>query len=142
MRLLIIVLSLLSFSVMADTQLRFGGFSTHLSNKDYNNFNRAVILEHNTYVAGYFYNSYYDDTFLVGKQFVFELKDGADFIITPAVTYGYREDSSCYKYQGMDNYSKRTYCPAVLLELRPDLRFKPGIVTGGNFITVTFGYDL
>lgn len=143
MRLALALLLLVSCAVSAETSIRYGGVSTHFSsNKEFNSFHRAFIVEHNSYVAGYFYNSFFDDTFIVGKQFKIRSGKGGDILITPAVTYGYRESGGCYKYQERDDYSARRYCPAILVEARTNLSLKPGILTGGSFIAITLGYDL
>lgn len=132
----LVALMLLCSTAVADTSLRLGGLSTHLSDKDYNSFHRVLILEHDSYFGGYFRNSYYDDSFIAGKRF------GDDVGLLTGLTYGYRKDSSCYKYQGVDNYSDRIVCPFIGVDLRFDLPYKPSLTAAPGFINLTFGIDL
>ncbi len=126
---------------LADS-IRFGGVSTHLSEKDYNSFHRFIGYEYRDWYAAYFRNSYYEDTFAVGKTVWKKETNGADIMLKVGLDYGYRKDSKCYKYQGMNNTSDRTFCPRTYLEFKLDLPYKPSIITGGNFFLLTFGVEL
>lgn len=133
-KLILAVLLLFSFTAQADTSVLVGGFSTHLSDRDYNSFHRLLVVEKDTYFGGYFRNSYYQDTFIVGKNFRVNNEVG----ILSGLTYGYREDSNCYKYQGMDNYSDRIVCPYVGLEFGLELPYRPTFLIFGNAIVLGF----
>lgn len=140
MRWLTLLLFLPSLA-LADS-IRFGGVSTHLSEKDYNSFHRFIGYERGDWYAAYFRNSYYEDTFAVGKTLWKKETNGADLMLKAGIDYGYREDSKCYKYQGMGNTSDRTVCPRIYGEIRLDLPYSPSIITGGNFFLLTLGIGL
>ncbi len=130
-------------SVGTVDSVRLGGLSHHLdSDKDYNWFHRVAIVETSSnWVGGYFRNSYHDDTFLLGKKFVKQDK-GVELSLLVGASYGYREDGGCYKYQGMNNYSKRIVCPVVAPEIRLDLPASPAIAIYGNAVVLTIGLNL
>ncbi len=78
----------------AETYLKIGGFSHHLSEKKYNSFHRVFIVRSKTYFAGYFKNSFYDDSFVIGKRWHLKKDSLFDFGLSAGFVYGYRD---CYK---------------------------------------------
>lgn len=129
---------LLSLSVSADS-IRFGGWSKHFdSNYEYNEKHNAFVYE-NDYTglaAGYFYNSYRDDTYVLGKQFKTEFGSGIEGRLNVLAVHGYR---SC-RFNS-DNGSKKL-CPAVYPELRLNGGGgNPGLVWMWGAVAVTLGFD-
>lgn len=140
MRLLAICLILCALPVCADS-ITYGGFSTHIgSEHNYEWFHRMVLLEKDSYVVGYFRNSYDEDTFTVGKMFTKKDKQ-VNLNLYLGATYGYRESSGCYKHQLDKPNNDKIVCPAVAIGIDfPEVKTHPSILLLGNALVFGFKY--
>lgn len=134
----------LCLNVSAETTLKFGGFSHHLSEGDYNSFHRVLILNHNGYFGGYFKNSYYDDSFTLGYRWHLKTDSLFNFGLSTALVYGYRESSGCYKKQDKREKDPKRLCFMV----SPDAtlyshKIRPSFALfGADAFTLTFDVGL
>jgi hypothetical protein len=128
----------LCLNVHADTSIKVGGFSQHMSEGDYNSFHRLVMPSYNNYFAAYFRNSFDDDSFALGRTwstqdsvFTFNLHGG--------LTYGYR---GCLK-TGHSN-GDRGVCPMLAPEVVAHrLPLKPSLALFGlDAVVLSFNVGL
>jgi phosphate-selective porin len=133
----------LCLNVHADTSIKVGGWSQHLSDGDYNSFHRLGMISHNNYFAAYFRNSFDDDSFALGRTwstqdsvFTFNLHGG--------LTYGYRESSGCYKKQEDRQNDPKIVCPMVAPEVVAHrLPLKPSLALFGlDAVVLSFNVGL
>jgi len=131
----------LCLNVSAETNLKLGGFSQHMSEGEYNSFHRLVMPSYNNYFAAYFRNSFDDDSFAVGRTwstqdsvFTFNLHGG--------LTYGYRESSGCYKQQDDRQHDPKIVCPMIAPEVVAyRLPLKPSIALFGlDAVVLSFNF--
>lgn len=115
-----------------------GALSYHIdTDKDLNNINPLVIGTYNDWAAGYFYNSYKHNSFMVGRNFYLEKRDQSPVVlgvILGAVT-GYKKNQvpMCFS----DNF-----CPLAMPYIQWHYgHWKPTIVVGGAFVSATVGYE-
>lgn len=137
---LVAVFLCLSFKSAAETSITFGGIGFHSGDHEYpNNFHRTTIVTHKKYFAGYFKNSFNDDTFVAGYTAVDEM-DMMDASLRLGMSYGYRKSGGCYKIQRKPRSSDpKRYCPVIA----PEFTFKrlplmPTIVLFGKSVTLNF----
>lgn len=130
----------LCLNVHAETSIKFGGFSHHLGEGDYNSFHRVAIISHNGYFGGYFKNSYYDDSFTLGYRFHLKTDSLFNFGLSAGLVWGYRDSGGCYKKQdGRENDPKR-----LCVMLSPDAtlysyKIRPSFALFGvDAFTLTF----
>ncbi len=122
----------LCLNVGAETSLKLGGFSQHLSDGDYNNSHRVVIASHNNYFAGYFRNSFYDDSFALGKTYELKRDSIFKFTLNVGAVYGYRRSSGCYKKQDDRDDDPKILCPMIAPEVTAyKLPLKPSLALFG-----------
>lgn len=68
-KILLALIAMLPLSALADTQILSGFETYHLhNNSKLNDNNYGIGIEHNGWVAGYYYNSYRKDSFYVGHE--------------------------------------------------------------------------
>lgn len=136
MRILLSLIILLSNVAYADS-IRFGGWSKHLDNSyDYNEAHNAFVYENDEYgaVVGYYYNSYRQDTYLLGRQWKWNLTEDVTFRFTAGAVYGYGE---CY---GEGDGS--TLCPALVPEVRIEgWKLRPSFLILGEAGAITLGLE-
>lgn len=129
---------LLSFSVCADS-IRLGGWSKHFNDSyDYNETHNAFVYENDEYglTAGYFYNSYRDDTYYFGKQFVRKFNENVEGRLNVVAVHGYR--SCTFNSSGG---SKKT-CLGVYPELRAtEVALRPGLIWMWGAAALSVGFD-
>lgn len=111
----------------AQTAIVFGGLSKHTTSRADNEFHRTFIIDHNNWFAGYFRNSFNDDSFALGKAFVRHESD-FDVALNTGLVYGYRKSGKCYKTQSRQAGDPKILCPLVAPELRlKSLPLEPSI---------------
>ena len=132
----------LCLNVSAETTLKLGGFSHHLSDGDYNSFHRVLILNHNGYFGGYFKNSYYDDSFTLGYRWHLKTDSLFNFGLSTALVYGYRESSGCYKKQEDRQSDPKIICPMLAPEVVAHrLPLKPSLALFGlDAVVLSFNF--
>ena len=117
----------------SETAIHAGGYSYHVATGhkyDYNDWHRLAAVEHGSYMAGYFRNSYDRDTFFVvhGWQKQWGHWRGSVHV---GMTYGYR---GCYG----DFDTKGRYCPVAFPALHyTRYRVQPGLVLFGEAVAAT-----
>jgi len=103
---LVLILAIYAGSAKAETAVLLGGWSDHLvTDGDYNESHEATIIEHNSWMAGRFTNSYDRNTWFAGKGWSKQWGNWRGSVHA-GVMHGYR---SCYGDDG-DN---ATVCPMV-----------------------------
>jgi len=134
----------LCLSVHAETSLKLGGLSQHFSGGDYNSFHRAAIISHNNYFAGYFINSFYDDSFAVGKTYQIKRDSLFEFTVNVGAVYGYRRSSGCYKKQDDRENDPKILCPMIAPEVTTyKLPLKPSLALFGlDAVVLSFNVGL
>ena len=134
----------LCLNVSAETSLKLGGFSQHLGDGDYNSFHRVAIASHNNYFAGYFRNSFYDDSFVVGKTYQIKRDSLFSFTVNVGAVYGYRRSSGCYKKQDERDNDPKILCPMIAPEVTAyKLPLKPSLALFGlDAVVLTFNVNL
>lgn len=142
---LIVVLCCLLFvtcTTSKATELRLGGWSKHLNNKEsYNENHHAFLLEHENVLLGYFKNSHNSDTVALGFYKHWQVDTNTQFGITGGITYGYRDCKSFNKYSQARDQSKNI-CPMLYPEIRWDFPLRPGLSLFGNALVLTIGFEI
>lgn len=128
----------LCLNVHAETSIKVGGWSQHLSEGDYNSFHRVAIISHNNYFAGYFRNSFDDDSFALGKTWSNKGRY-ASYNLHGGLVYGYRD---CNKPNGANG--KKIVCPMITPEVvAHTIPLQPGLALFGlDAVVVTFNVGL
>jgi len=130
---LVLILALWSANTKAEIALRLGGYSYHVAaghKVDYNDWHRLAAVEHGSYMAGYFKNSYDRDSFVAGYGWSQQWKNWRGSVHVGAV-YGYL---SCY---GDDGNSGRI-CPVAFPSLYyTRYRVQPGVIVFGEAVALT-----
>ena len=132
----------LSFIAQAETSLKFGGLSFHTTSSDYtNSFHRTFVISHNDVFAGYFKNSYNDDSFVAGYSFV-DRMDMIDVALHTGLVYGYRSSTDCYKMPTKPRLSDhKIVCPMLAPEFTINtLEWRPSVAWYG-FDAVAFNLN-
>ncbi len=121
----------------AETYLYAGAWSDHpFSDEDYNESHRLAAIEYSSVVAGYFRNSYGEDSFITGYRFKRSVGHWEGSLLVGA-TWGYRH---CFK--GYADRDKR-FCPvAVPMVAYTKYRLQPGVMILGNAVAVTARVEL
>ncbi len=138
------VLFFLCFSVRqahADS-IYLGAWSDHISHQDdvKNSQHDLIAYEHNSYIVGYFKNSFNNDTALIGKRF--NLFDAGDFNfgVYGGVTYGYKD---CGAGRPQPYGAPAVACFALVPEVSyPAYKVQPSLILIGNAIAITFKVKL
>lgn len=136
-------LLLISPSLYADSvtggKVVLGGFTTHLSPEPiggYNEWNKYVGVVHNDVYLGYFENSFYRKSALLGYE-IYNYKVGRFlFAVSAGVASGYG-DNCKYKISG-------DICPYIALHTEYDFGIiDPQVSLFGEAVVLTFGisYD-
>lgn len=113
-----------------------GALTYHLDReKDYNETNFALFLEYEEYVVGGFNNSYYNDTYLVGKYYNIE-RDGVEIGVILGGMKGYKDEDIFLPCVSDD------VCMAVAPVLTwTESEWQPTIMFGGTFVSLLIGYE-
>lgn len=127
-----------SCNVAHADSIRFGGWSKHFGSEyKFNETHNAVRYEYDKYgiAAGYFYNSYYDDSFFGAKQWTISLDRHLDLKVNLGVVHGYRSCNFTHSEEG------KRWC----VWFPPELRFKtvsgrPGLIWFGNGLALDVGF--
>lgn len=132
----LLLLTIASCNVHADS-IRFGGWSHHFGDDEYNEQHNAFRYENDKWgvATGYFYNSYYDDSYFLAKQWSLPLDQYVEVKLNLGLVHGYR---SCTF--NSDEGSKK-----VCLWFPPEVRFNkvagnPGLIFLGNGIALDLGF--
>ena len=137
------LLLMLAATAATAGSVRLGGLSTHLSGGDYNSNHRVFIVEHNKFFGGYFRNSYYDDSYMVGRTYLLKTENSTEINLHLGMSYGYRESSKCYKYQHDIPNDRKVFCPVVSPEIKfVKVPLKPAISLMGTAVVLTFEIGL
>jgi hypothetical protein len=137
-------------------EITWGGVSYHFpqfkyptddgkgETSDVNSFHKAFILSKNKWSVGYFENSFYDDTFAVGRYWALE-EVMLSARLHVLATYGYRESTKCYKPPTKPRFDdKKRVCPTLF----PEIVFKTEPVRasvalyGFNTLVLSFNHIL
>ncbi len=118
-------------AVASDVYIHTGAWSQHLSRDDYNESHRLAAVEYSSYMAGYFNNSYDEDSAFIAKRWSQDFGDWEASISLGAV-YGYR---SCIKGWSEDD---RRICPLI----SPSLTYtryavQPSLLLMGNALAIS-----
>lgn len=136
-RLIAAALLLASTQVMAsDAYLHTGAWSQHFSGDAYNESHDLLAVEYSSYMAGYFENSYGEDSVFAAKRWSWEYGYWEASIIAGAV-YGYRH---CLK--GWTDRNRRV-CPLI----SPAITYtrytvQPSVLLMGNAVALSIRTDL
>lgn len=120
-----------------DTYVYTGAWSKHLfSKQDYNETHNFLAVEHKGVMAGYFKNSYSEDSAVVGFRMTEQWGDFEGGIMF-AATHGYRD---CV--QGYADASKRV-CPAIVPSIAyTKYRVQPVALLLGNALAFSVRWEL
>lgn len=136
------IYAITALSVKADSELRFGGWSKHLSqNTEYNETHNAFLFEYKKLTVGYFRNSFNSDTATIAYHREWEVGTGLEFHLTSGVMYGYR-DCLNFTKEAQEKHNTKNICPMIYPEFRFDAPLRPGIGLLGNAAVLTFGVEL
>ena len=100
----------------AETEIIFGGVSTHTMSDAPNEFHRTAMVKHGDWFGGYFRNSFNDDSFALGYAITDHL-EGFDVALNVGAVYGYRKNGNCYKTQKEGDRSPKIICPMIAPEV-------------------------
>jgi len=142
---LVVILITVGFSAQAAAdRLYLGALSEHPfadPRYEFNEAHRLIAYERHNWVAGYFDNSYDEDTFLAGRKFSAHL--GAfEFSAIVGASYGYRD---CVK--GRDwPVNHRRVCPVAIpavtyTGLETQLNARPTLMMAGEAVVLTVSVD-
>lgn len=123
-----------SFDSCASTELYFGALSYHLED-DMNNVNPMLLIAQDGWTAGYFYNSYKNDAYIIGKQF-WARSDNIAIGVMPSIIHGYPRG----KMLGLCDENKNCITAVPAFQVTYDT-WKPTLLFGGKFITIAVGYE-
>jgi hypothetical protein len=102
----VLALAVWGSNARAETRLYLGAVTQHFSSEDYNERHKLVMGEHNGFIAGYFNNSYDEDSFLAGYKWRLPKFDlpvpNVETSVIGAATYGYRSCSKGWSDTGRD----------------------------------------
>ncbi len=146
-KLLLIGTLLLSPLAYADS-LYTGAWSEHITGNHQenevgtldvtNSEHNLLAYEKDSYIVGYFKNSFNNDTIVVGKRFeLFELGDFKAGVYTGA-TYGY------YSCRGMaDLGADKKVCPAIVPEISyTKYKLQPTLLMLGGAVAISLKWDI
>jgi len=130
---------------MADSTVYLGAVSKHIggdSEYDYNENHNLIGVEADGWFAGFFENSYREDTWAIGHRLTKRYGDFEPGILVGA-SYGYRNCAKGYDDAG----ETRRVCPVVAPSLtwhgiKKATGLKPTVMLLGNAVAVTVGVDL
>jgi hypothetical protein len=138
--LLILLLSFTGLTSSA-TELRFGGWSKHLSSdKEYNETHNAFLFEHRKLMVGYFKNSFNSDTVALAYHRAWYLAKSMEFHVTAGAMYGYRD---CFNHSKsvQEKTNTKNVCPLVYPEIRFQAPLRPAFGLLGTALVFTLGYQ-
>ena len=132
----ILVAFVWSQNAKAETNVFVGAWSKHIGSGDYNERHDLVAVEHNNVVAGYFRNSYNEDSFALAYDIDYSYGPLRAGVMAGAV-YGYRH---CLK--GWADSDRKT-CPMIAPYASFDMGpVSPTVLLLGNALAVTFRVEL
>lgn len=130
-------LALYASNAKSETRLYLVALSKHFSAEDYNERHKLVMVEREGWIAGYFNNSYGEDSFLAGYKWRTEFLDiplpDLETSIIGAATYGYRSCSKGWSDTGRDVCGM----VAVQIDYTGFERYHPSVVATPVFVGVT-----
>lgn len=113
-----------------------GAWSEHFSSDQFEETHNLAALEYRSYMAGYFRNSYGEDSVFAAKRWSWDYGNWQVGVAVGAV-YGYR---SCIK--GWDDQSRRV-CPMVAPSLvYTEYAVQPSLLVMGKALVFTVRTDL
>lgn len=133
----VLLAAIYSANAKAETYVYAGAWSDHpFSENDYNERHDLLGVEHKGVIAGYFRNSYSEDSFVTGYRFKRAYGDLEASLIVGA-TYGYRH---CVK--GYADRSKRVCPVAVPMVTYTKYQVEPSLMVLGSAVAVGFSFKL
>lgn len=114
-----------------ETYLYAGAWSKHFGDKEYNEEHKLIAIEHENVMAGYFVNSYSEDSFALAYNFRHSYGD-LDAGVMAGAVFGYRH---CLK--GWADRNRRTcpmLAPYVSLDAGP---VNPTVLLLGNAVAIS-----
>lgn len=127
-----VVVLALSMETQADVLI--GAWSTHFdSDYEYNEQHNLIAVEVNSYMAGYFKNSYGRDTVFLAKEFSKQTSVG-EFGVMAGVMRGY---TVCYG----DDDTNTDVCPMLAPYWEPDGDVMPRFLIFGNAAAVAINVE-
>lgn len=136
-----LALALLWFATpaQAETYAHLGAWSHHVgTNQDYNETHNLAALEHNQIIAGYFKNSYGDDSFMAAYRFKEPVTPHIELSLLAGASYGYRGD--CMTQDGSE---PKSVCPLVApVVTYTEYRVEPSIMLMGSAVVLSVRWGL
>lgn len=129
------LLLLLSFSVQAD-YLYLGGWSSHLTDGEYNETHHFHAYEKDSWLIGDFVNSFNDYTLLAGKKYSWKNdSESIEWGFLVGMTYGYSNDDVAISIDG--------FMPALVPYVSyTEYKVQPALLLLGNAVALTFRVEL
>ena len=121
----------------AETYVYTGAWSDHIASKtDYNETHNLVAVEYKSTIAGYFENSFGDDSFFAGSTYSRQWGDFEAGLMVGAM-YGYK---GC---KGQQSEPKKTVCPMVAPTVSyTKYQAEPSFIILGNAVALSVRWEL
>lgn len=105
--------------------------------RDFNESNKLLAIEYKSVFAGYFKNSFNDDSFALGYRFSHQFSKNWEGSVLVGATYGYRDCSSSW-----DQFESKKICAAVSPMLTyTKYSIKPTLLIVGEAVSLTGRVD-
>lgn len=135
---LVLALFALAFvgEASAEVELYGGALSYHLeTDKNLNNVNPMVFAAYDGWSGGYFYNSYRNDTYFIGKIGRIDAYD-------PFIIGGIAGVMKGYTREQVPFCNNQDVCLMVMPFIQYEVDdWRPTLVIGGKFFSVLVGYE-
>ena len=115
-----------------------GAVTDHpFSDRDFNENNKLVAIEYDHIFAGYFNNSYDEDTFALGYRVKKQIFKNIEISAVVGATYGYRDCTS-----GFSETNGKKLCPAIAPMISyTKYKVQPTLAIIGESISLTAKID-
>lgn len=123
---------------LSKTSVFLGAVTDHpFSDEEFNENNRLAAIEYGGIFAGYFNNSYGEDTFALGYRAKKQITKNIEISAVMGVTYGYRNCTS-----GWSDTNGKKLCPAFAPMISyTKYRIQPTIAVIGEAVSLTAKID-
>jgi len=134
-----LILVMIPWAAQAETYLHTGAWSHHVAtNEDYNETHNLAALEHDQLMAGYFKNSYGDDSFMAAYRFKEPVTPHIELSLLAGASYWYRGD--CLT---QDASEPKSVCPLVAPAVTyTEHRVEPSVMVMGNALVLSVRFQL
>lgn len=128
---------LLAAESHAETYVYTGAWSKHIASKtDYNEAHRLVAVEHGNTIAGYFKNSFGDDSFFAGSTYSRQWGYFEGTLMVGAM-YGYK---GC---KGQQEQERKMVCPMAAPAVSyTKYEAEPTLIVLGNAVAISVRWEL